>query len=269
MICFFQKRESDMANRGKLGRMLLIGGFFLASTAGLSAQTSSGTTSGVGSGSGIGTGSKVGSTSGVGTSSGMGATGGLGSGASTTTGASFSGAMGGTGRGTTAGANLPAASNTFKTFYSNPMATAFTSGISGTNMAPTTKAFGQPMYSIATGTTVANSAALGNTSSAEGFTTVGIRRAPSYTTALGADMPLVKHAPVQVRAELVRSLETSPFFKDKNIQVAVDGGLVILQGQVANDRERRIAEGVVRLTPGVRDVRNELNVPPPPASADE
>jgi hypothetical protein len=46
-----------------------------------------------------------------------------------------------------------------------------------------------------------------------------------------------------------------------NIQVGTDGRTVVLRGNVADERERRMAENMMRLTPGVRDVRNELNIP--------
>ena len=36
---------------------------------------------------------------------------------------------------------------------------------------------------------------------------------------------------------------------------------MVLRGRVANDDERRLAENMLRLS-GVRDVRNELQVPP-------
>jgi osmotically-inducible protein OsmY len=36
---------------------------------------------------------------------------------------------------------------------------------------------------------------------------------------------------------------------------------VILRGRVADDDERRLAEGMVRMEPGVREVRNELIIP--------
>ena len=42
------------------------------------------------------------------------------------------------------------------------------------------------------------------------------------------------------------------------VQVVIDGPWVVLRGSVANDREARVVEGMVRLTPGVRGIRNEL-----------
>jgi osmotically-inducible protein OsmY len=32
----------------------------------------------------------------------------------------------------------------------------------------------------------------------------------------------------------------------------------VLRGEVANEREKALAEAIVRLSPGVREVRNEL-----------
>jgi hypothetical protein len=44
------------------------------------------------------------------------------------------------------------------------------------------------------------------------------------------------------------------------INVTMDGNTIVLRGTVANDGERRVAENMLRLTPGVRAVRNELEV---------
>jgi osmotically-inducible protein OsmY len=41
----------------------------------------------------------------------------------------------------------------------------------------------------------------------------------------------------------------------------MDGSTVVLRGSVRDDHERRLAEALVRLTPGVRAVRNELTAP--------
>jgi BON domain len=52
-----------------------------------------------------------------------------------------------------------------------------------------------------------------------------------------------------------------------DIQVGAQGSEVVLKGTVADDRQRQLAEALIRLTPGVREVRNELQVretvPPP------
>jgi osmotically-inducible protein OsmY len=50
------------------------------------------------------------------------------------------------------------------------------------------------------------------------------------------------------------------------IRVLTDGDTVVLRGLVRDERERRLAEALIRLSPGVRLVRNELEpVNKPPA----
>ncbi len=67
----------------------------------------------------------------------------------------------------------------------------------------------------------------------------------------------------QVQSVITRS---SAFAANRDIQVNTEGQVVVLQGAVGTDRERQLAEALLRLTPGVRDVRNELQVrEPPPA----
>jgi hypothetical protein len=48
------------------------------------------------------------------------------------------------------------------------------------------------------------------------------------------------------------------------VTVANDGSATVLRGRVANDDERRLAENMLRLS-GVREIRNELQVPATPA----
>jgi osmotically-inducible protein OsmY len=45
-----------------------------------------------------------------------------------------------------------------------------------------------------------------------------------------------------------------------NIRVELEGPAVVLRGTVADEHEARLAEALARLTPGVRDLRNELTV---------
>jgi osmotically-inducible protein OsmY len=68
-----------------------------------------------------------------------------------------------------------------------------------------------------------------------------------------------------MQADIRQALDLSPRLTNgRGIQVAVNGPTVVLQGNVASQRERRVAELVVRMTPGVRDVRNELKAPVEP-----
>jgi osmotically-inducible protein OsmY len=46
------------------------------------------------------------------------------------------------------------------------------------------------------------------------------------------------------------------------IQAVADGDVVVLRGTVATDQERRLAEAIARLTPGVF-IRNELELKAP------
>ncbi len=93
-----------------------------------------------------------------------------------------------------------------------------------------------------------------------GASSIGVRRAPAYTTTLAFD-----HTPrtvSAVRTDLDRVLSSTSRLPSRDtIRFEMDGYTVVLRGQVRNDRERRLAEALVRLTPGVRQVRNELVVP--------
>jgi osmotically-inducible protein OsmY len=62
----------------------------------------------------------------------------------------------------------------------------------------------------------------------------------------------------EVQRVLTRSSSLSP---NRAIRVAVEGPAVVLRGTVASEHDRRLAEALVRLTPGVHEVRNELEVP--------
>jgi osmotically-inducible protein OsmY len=44
------------------------------------------------------------------------------------------------------------------------------------------------------------------------------------------------------------------------VAVQVDGRTVTLRGEVSSDDERRHVESLVRITPGVREIHNELTV---------
>jgi hypothetical protein len=69
-------------------------------------------------------------------------------------------------------------------------------------------------------------------------------------------------APNQLQSDvaqvLARSTSLSP---NRDIQVSVEGPVVVLRGTVASPHDRGLAEALIHLTPGVQDVRNELEVP--------
>jgi hypothetical protein len=227
------------------------------------AGAGSGSGSGVGTGSGIGTGSGVGTGAGVGTGSGVG-TGGSSSGSGVATLGSttnLGAGLGGGPGGTTASTTVPAKADPYSSTYSNPYAIGLNGVFTTYNSkAVTGSGFGKAVYVTTTTTaTTTGGASSTTTTNTGGWSTLGIPKSPAYVTVLSEDIPIVAHAPAQLQSELLKSLEQAPFLKDKKgIFLAVDGSTVFLKGQVASARERRVVEGVVRLTPGVRDVVNEL-----------
>jgi osmotically-inducible protein OsmY len=80
---------------------------------------------------------------------------------------------------------------------------------------------------------------------------------PSVAATLG--FAVSRETPLQVRSDLQQVIANSSALPSKGaIRIAMDGGTVVLQGTVVDDHERRLAENLVRLTPGVHSVRNEL-----------
>jgi hypothetical protein len=51
-----------------------------------------------------------------------------------------------------------------------------------------------------------------------------------------------------------------------NITILTDGNTIVLSGTVANEDDRRMAENMLRLAPGVQTLRNDLTVGPGPIS---
>lgn len=95
------------------------------------------------------------------------------------------------------------------------------------------------------------------------FSTAGTRRAPAFITAVEFDRPPVA-PPAQIRTDLGQTLARSSTLSGRgNIQVNMEGRTAVLRGEVADSRASRLAEAMSRLTPGVREVRNELRVRTP------
>lgn len=90
-------------------------------------------------------------------------------------------------------------------------------------------------------------------------------RAISYTATVRFATAPVPQAEFQtnVRDVVVRS---SMLSNPAGVQVATEGRVVVLTGAVKDEDEARLVEGMVRLTPGVQDVRNELTYPVTPAT---
>lgn len=192
--------------------------------------------------------------------------------------------------GATTGASatsIPSNANPFRTTYGNPLALGLSVATPGGATTIRASTFGQPTYS-ATGTTtgVLGTGATGLTTGGGlnaglntgltgaanlsgtvtgtntgnfGFSTAGTVRAPAYATTLSEDVPLVAHDQNVLFSELRRIIADSTTLRSKErIRIQLDNGLVLLSGSVTSPRDSRLAEGMIRLTPGVRGVVNEL-----------
>jgi len=75
--------------------------------------------------------------------------------------------------------------------------------------------------------------------------------------------PLRPRAPLKPREDLHEVLaRSSSLASSESIQVLSDGATVFLRGVVANASDRRMAEALLRLSPGVDQVQNELKIGP-------
>lgn len=160
-------------------------------------------------------------------------------------------------------------SNFLSTYYGNPLS----GGIATTNLR---SGFGMPLYNnlgmTNTGTlgTLSTGTGLGGGSFGQGgLGSLGANRNArvvpyvlNMETSLGeppiAGATAVSSAVQQeVRSVILRS---SSLPSRDSIQVTGDGQDIVLRGVVGDDHERRLAEALIRLTPGVHGVRNELAV---------
>jgi len=66
--------------------------------------------------------------------------------------------------------------------------------------------------------------------------------------------------PLSVRTDLQDAINRGGLRSGANIRVMSDGQKVVLRGRVRDANEARMAEGLLRITPGVRDIVNELQV---------
>jgi hypothetical protein len=91
---------------------------------------------------------------------------------------------------------------------------------------------------------------------------VPLPRQISYTAVLRFQSPPV--APTRLQADLRAVLDRSASIANaRGVDIQTDGQLVVLRGAVRDEDEARLVEGMIRLTPGVREVRNELQFPRP------
>jgi hypothetical protein len=152
-------------------------------------------------------------------------------------------------------------SNPFGSYYANPLA----AGISTTGGA--TRSFGAALYTISTsstgltggvGTAGITTGSLSNANSANSTTTTRSVYGPSVSLDLPVPRPSIVAQP---RADLQQVLTRSSSLSPKNsVQVLGEGELVVLRGTAVSDYDRRMAEALLRLSPGVYAIRNEITV---------
>ena len=271
LVCAFPARAqsnlgmSSGGSSGSLGGGLGSGG--VGSSGGLGSGGGlglSGSSGGLGRSSGYST-SSLGGTSGGGFQGGGFQGGGFQGGGCQ--GGSRSGTYGNTG--TTGGTFFPtpSTSSPFASYYRSPltMSNTSTSGVVTIQQMP----LGQPMYAVVTttNTNAAGNVARSPTMTGSGTLTYGA--SPAGSTVLAANpapSDLVVRRPAvagrvqtDVQGILARSSSLS---NGKDIQVAADGTVLVLRGRVPSERDPRLAQGLALMSPGVYEVRNELQVGP-------
>jgi hypothetical protein len=159
--------------------------------------------------------------------------------------------------------------NPFASYYVHPLTFALGTNVlgsnavsgltAGTGAATTTRnngGFGLPIFANLANT-ANNVTATVHSGRGMGLAT-GLTRVPAYATVI--DFDYRRPPPAEVQDRLQAMLALSPSLPGAAIRVRMDGGTVVLEGAVGTERQRRLAENMVRLTPGVRDVRNQLAV---------
>jgi len=290
------KMKAPASKRWLIGMALAIGAYIVAplpvhaQTGGLGGAGAGGGAGGGGGGTGFSQGVGGGSTVSASFAGGQatsfsGGTAFAGGGAG---GAAGGGAGGGAGRLGGAGAVLaPTTMNPFRTTYVPTLSLGlYTIANTAPSAAPGAKAggttsagtYGQPLYPLSTtggagaagvrgGGLMGGAGALGGTaggtSSSAGFTTFGVPRAPVYITTLDESIPRIQHSTPVLNEKLQTMLASSTnLSRFGPVDLSVESGTVTLRGNVKTVRDRKLVEGMIRLTPGVRDVRNELTIGP-------
>ena len=121
-----------------------------------------------------------------------------------------------------------------------------------------------------TGMNAMNAGMLGQRT--QGGLTSGLSAPPAFITELGFARPPAPVLANRVQAEVQNVISRSFVFNNnRDIRLSTEGSVHVLEGTVGSDRERLVAEAILRLTPGVREVKNSLQViettpPPKPGS---
>jgi hypothetical protein len=216
---------------------------------------------------------------GGGTSGTSGTSGLLGFGGGTAGGGYLGGGIAGRpGGGVTGISGVPTTYNPFYATFGNPYALGYQAATLNGPAVAQSRAFGQPIYTpTTTGTTATGIGGIGGVPGLTGgygatgnlapgglvfATSYPVRRAPSFTTVLDReDFPRRTISSGRLRTDLQRILDQSSGLRNSpNIRVFMVGQTVVLRGTAASARDRRLAEALLRLEPGVGDVRNLVRV---------
>jgi osmotically-inducible protein OsmY len=82
-------------------------------------------------------------------------------------------------------------------------------------------------------------------------------------TVSGGGAPILGAPPSRFQLQLQDALQQSSRLSAESkagITVAMDGPVVVLRGTVATPAEAQLAANLLALTPGVREIRNELTL---------
>jgi len=169
-----------------------------------------------------------------------------------------------TSSGTGSATGVPSTSNIIVQWYGDPFSMGLPTKYATGNPGKPTATFGKGNYSATTATSAAGGGAA-TTTQANGFNTYGTIRNPQYVTSLPEDFPTVVHQDKTVCGRVKDLLDRTSRITRANgvrIEVFCVGGVIELRGTVASEKERLVAEGMARMTPGVREVRNDLALLP-------
>jgi hypothetical protein len=167
------------------------------------------------------------------------------------------------------------ASNFLAPTFANPYYSGILANARNASIVP--GGFGQPTFGTATSGATGTGATGGIGAGGFGRTGVGaggiaatdpggvlvpLSRQIAYPAQVRFAAPPV--APVQLQTDLRGVIDrTSMLANPAGVRVEVNGNAVVLRGVVRDDDEARLVEGLVRLTPGVGVIRNELTYPRP------
>jgi osmotically-inducible protein OsmY len=163
--------------------------------------------------------------------------------------------------------NGPTQANPFQSTYAYPQQAGMSSTTTGRG--GSSGSFGQQLYYANVSGGSNNNSMTATTANTvkvpSNYNSFGTKRDLPYQTVMGSTVGGAKAQFRPNTAQLQGTLQNSVtqsqrMSANRNVRVSIDGGVVVLQGYVDNPRDSRIAEGLMRSTPGVRDVRNELQV---------